>query len=197
MAARTMSHSAISIKDICYSAIFAAIIAVLAQLSIPLPGGVPLTLQTLAVMLAGVILGAKNGCIAVIIYILLGAVGLPVYAGFKGGLSTILGPTGGFIVSFWTISLCAGLGMRFGSRAKRNLDSLKLYYFFITIGILIGAVCNYIIGVVWFSTVTGNTSLNAIKLCVLPFVVTDLIKIVLATALGPMLRNSLIKNGLM
>ncbi len=197
MAARTMSHSAISIKDICYSAIFAAIIAVLAQLSIPLPGGVPLTLQTLAVMLAGVILGAKNGCIAVIIYILLGAVGLPVYAGFKGGLSTILGPTGGFIVSFWTISLCAGLGMRFGSRAKRNLDSLKLYYFFIAIGILIGAVCNYIIGVVWFSTVTGNTSLNAIKLCVLPFVVTDLIKIVLATALGPMLRNSLIKNGLM
>lgn len=192
-----MSHSAISIKDICYSAIFAAIIAVLAQLSIPLPGGVPLTLQTLAVMLAGVILGAKNGCIAVIIYILLGAVGLPVYAGFKGGLSTILGPTGGFIVSFWTISLCAGLGMRFGSRAKRNLDSLKLYYFFIAIGILIGAVCNYIIGVVWFSTVTGNTSLNAIKLCVLPFVVTDLIKIVLATALGPMLRNSLIKNGLM
>lgn len=196
MTARTMSHSAISIKDICYSAIFAAIIAVLAQLSIPLPGGVPLTLQTLAVMLAGVILGAKNGCIAVIIYILLGAVGLPVYAGFKGGLSTILGPTGGFIVSFWTISLCAGLGIRFGSRAKRNLNSLKLYYFFIAVGILIGAVCNYIIGVVWFSTVTGNTSLDAIKLCVLPFVVTDLIKVVLATAFGPVLAKALRKNGL-
>ena len=196
MSAHTVSRPVISIKELCYSAIFAAIISVLAQLSIPLPGGVPITLQTLAIMLAGIILGPKKGSLAVIIYIILGAVGLPVFAGFKGGLASVTGPTGGFIISFWTVSLCSGLGYHFGSRAKRNLDSIKLLYLFTVIGILIGAACNYVIGVVWFSSVTGNTALNAIKLCVLPFMLTDLIKLVLAAILGPMLARALRRNGL-
>ena len=196
MSAHTVSRPVISIKELCYSAIFAAIISVLAQLSIPLPGGVPITLQTLAIMLAGIILGPKKGSLAVIIYIILGAVGLPVFAGFKGGLASVTGPTGGFIISFWTVSLCSGLGYHFGNRAKRNLDSVKLLYLFTVIGILIGAACNYVIGVVWFSSVTGNTALNAIKLCVLPFMLTDLIKLVLAAILGPMLARALRRNGL-
>lgn len=196
MNANTTTHSAVSIRELCYSAIFAAIISVLAQLSIPLPGGVPLTLQTLAVMLSGIILGARCGSIAVIIYILLGAVGLPVYSGFKGGLSSLLGPTGGFIISFWTISICSGLGMQFAGRAKRNIGSLRLYYLIIAASILIGAILNYTVGVVWFSSTTGNNAATALKLCVLPFIVTDLIKVALATAFGPMLAKALRRNGL-
>ena len=196
MTAHTASRSAVNVRDLCYSAIFAAIISVLAQLSIPLPGGVPLTLQTFAIMLAGIILGAKRGSLAVIIYIILGAVGLPVFAGFKGGLASITGPTGGFIISFWTVSLCSGLGYRYGSRTKHNINSNAVFYLVIAAGILIGAFFNYVIGVVWFSTITGNTAAAAMKMCVLPFVATDLIKLVLATAIGPVLANALHRNGL-
>ena len=96
---KTKTKSKIEIRDICYIAIFTAIIAVMAQISIPLPGGVPLTLQTLAVPLAGIILGAKRGTMSTIIYILLAMAGVPVLAGFSGGAGVVFGVTGGFIIS--------------------------------------------------------------------------------------------------
>ena len=197
MTAQTASKSTTGITTLSYCAVFAAIIAVLAQISIPLPGGVPLTLQTFGIMLAGIILGARKGCLAVIIYILLGAAGLPVFAGFKGGLASLMGPTGGFIVSFWTVSLCSGTGYFLGKRASANTHIKALLYVFTAIGILLGAVLNYTVGVVWFTSITGNTVYQALTLCVLPFVVTDLIKIVLTLLFGPMLNRMLSKNGLL
>ena len=86
--------------DIVYCGIFATITAILAQISIPLPGGVPLTLQTFAVSLAGILLGSKKGFISILVYVLMGAIGLPVFSGFSAGIGAIVGPTGGFILSF-------------------------------------------------------------------------------------------------
>lgn len=197
MTARTASRPLSGIAALSYCAVFAAIIAVLAQISIPLPGGVPLTLQTLGIMLAGIILGSRKGCLAVIIYILLGAVGLPVFAGFKGGISSVFGPTGGFIVSFWTVSLCSGIGFMLGRRAAANTHHKAMLYICTAVGILLGAVLNYAVGVVWFTSITGNTTQAAITMCVLPFIATDLIKVVLAVIFGPMLNSALVKNGLL
>ena len=91
--------SSLSVTDLCYIALFTALIAVLAQISIPLPGGVPLTLQTLAVPLAGIVLGPRRGTFSTLLYVLLGAIGIPVFANFTGGLGIVLGVTGGFIIS--------------------------------------------------------------------------------------------------
>ncbi len=85
----TDNNSSSYIRDICYIALFTALIAVLAQISIPLPGGVPLTLQTFAVPLAGLVLGSKRGTIATAVYVLLGAVGVPVFAGFSVGRGSL------------------------------------------------------------------------------------------------------------
>ena len=96
----------------CHISIFAAIIAVCAQVSLPMPYGVPLTLQTFAIQLAGVVLGPKKGALAALVYITLGAVGVPVFAGFTGGMGIVLGVTGGFILSFPLLALLAGIGSR-------------------------------------------------------------------------------------
>ena len=86
---KSVTRQTTNVKDICYIAIFTAIIAIMAQISIPLPGGVPLTLQTLAVPLAGIILGAKRGTLSTLVYILLAMVGVPVLAGLSGGIGVV------------------------------------------------------------------------------------------------------------
>ena len=95
-------------------AVFAAIMAVLSQISIPLPTGVPVTLQTFAVALCGYVLGVSMGGLSLAVYLALGAVGLPVFAGFGGGVGVFLGVTGGFLWGFFLMSLLCGLGSRQG-----------------------------------------------------------------------------------
>lgn len=92
--------SKFSVRDICYAGLFAAVIAVMAQISIPMPLGVPMTMQTFAITLAAVVLGSKLSAIATLVYLLLGAVGVPVLANFSGGIDKFVGPTGGFLISF-------------------------------------------------------------------------------------------------
>ena len=87
----------ISVKNIVLAGMFAAFLAVMSQVSLPMPTGVPITVQVFAVALVGVILGWKRGVLAVLVYILIGAVGVPVFANFKGGLSVLTGLTGGYI----------------------------------------------------------------------------------------------------
>ena len=86
-------------RDLVICALFAAMTAILAQISIPFPGGVPLTLQLLSISLCGVLLGSKRGFMSILVYIILGAIGLPVFAGFSGGFQYIVGYSGGFISS--------------------------------------------------------------------------------------------------
>ena len=98
-----------STKKMIIVGMFAAVIAVLAQIAFPLPSGVPVTLQTFAVVLTGVVLGARLGTAATFVYILLGAVGVPVFSGLGGGLGVIVGKTGGFIWGFLFLSLFLSL----------------------------------------------------------------------------------------
>ena len=102
--------SKMSVRDICYAGLFAAVIAVMAQISIPMPLGVPMTMQTFAITLAAVVLGAKLSALSSLIYLILGAVGIPVLANFSGGFDKFVGPTGGFLISFPLMAFIIGWG---------------------------------------------------------------------------------------
>lgn len=92
--------------------VFAAVLAVLSQISFPLPSGIPVTLQTFAVALCGYALGCKRGTLAVLVYIVLGAVGLPVFANFSGGFGSLVGLAGGYIYGFLPMAALCGLGTK-------------------------------------------------------------------------------------
>ena len=173
-----------SVREMCYIGIFVAIIAVCAQVSIPMPYGVPLTLQTLAVPLAGIVLGMKSGTLATLIYILIGAIGVPVFTGFMGGIGIIFGRTGGFIITFPLMALTAGIG------AKHN-------NFWLTLCLTAGAAINFIGGMLMYSIVTSNSLIVSYHFVVMPFIPTAIIKIVIAVALGRLVKQALAKNGLL
>ncbi len=179
------SPASFSAKDLCQIGIFTALIVVCSQLSIPMPAGVPMTLQTFIIPLAGIVLGAKRGTIAASVYVLLGAVGLPVFAGFTGGLGILFGMTGGFILSFPLMAFFAGLGSRENKKASTAA------------GLILGAVLNYLAGMILFAAVTGTDLRYAFTVCVLPFIPTSVIKVILASLLGLRLKKALLRAGIL
>ena len=170
-----MKQNKNSVNDLCKIGLFAAIIAVMAQIAIPMPYGVPMTLQTLAIALAGILLGAKRGALATILYILIGASGVPVFANFTGGLGIIFGPTGGFILSFPLLAFAAGFGTEKSSTVLWT-------------GLAAGTVINYLCGVIYFSIYTSNDLVTSFAACVLFFIPTDIIKIIIAGLVGTKIR---------
>lgn len=172
-----MFKGRITLRDMCHVGIFTAICAVLAQISIPMPLGVPMTLQTFGIILAGVVLGPKKGCLVAVLYLLLGMVGVPVFAGFTGGIGVLFGKTGGFILTFPLMSLCAGIGSYY---QKTGL---------LVAGIAAGMAANYLGGMVMFSLLSGNSLWVAFTACVLPFVPTAVIKAVAAGFVGVKLKK--------
>jgi len=175
------SKSSLSTQDITQIGLMTAAIAVLAQISIPMPAGVPMTMQTFAVPLAGILLGPKKGTLAVLAYLLLGAVGVPVYAGFAAGVGKLFGITGGFLLSFPIMSWLAGKG-----EEKKSMSWLIASLF-------LGAVINYIIGMCWFVFAAPSSFAAAFTACVLPFIPTAVIKVLMAAFLGRKLRSSLVR----
>ena len=169
-----------SIQDLCGIAILTAVTAVMAQISIPMPFGVPLTMQTFAVTLAAIILGAKNGMISMMIYILLGAVGVPVFANFGGGLYYLLGPTGGFLLSFPIMAWLIGWGTQ--HKSKKGI---------FTVFLIAGTLSNLIFGAIYYSILMETDLAAAFTICVLPFLPLAIIKGVGAAVLGLKLRKRL------
>ncbi len=176
-----MTQSKLSIQDICSIALCTALIAIMAQISIPMPLGVPMTMQTFAITLAAVVLGSKKGGIAAIIYIMLGAVGLPVLAGFTGGVQYFAGPTGGFLISFPVMAFIIGLG------AERFRDAKGGFILCLIAGTLV----NYVIGVLMFCLLMDSTIMAGITACVLPFIPTAILKAILASVIGLKIRSRL------
>lgn len=104
----------LSVQNLVLVAMFTAILSILAQVSFMLPGGIPITLQTFSIVLAAVALGPKLGSLSVIVYILVGSVGFPVFANFKGGAGVLFGPTGGYLIGFIFLAAIIGLGRKKG-----------------------------------------------------------------------------------
>lgn len=171
--------SKMSVRDICYAGLFAAVIAVMAQISIPMPLGVPMTMQTFAITLAAVVLGAKLSALSSLIYLILGAVGIPVLANFSGGFDKFVGPTGGFLISFPLMAFIIGWG------AEHRKDFKGAY----VLALIVGTLVNYVVGVALFCVVTNGSVAAGITACVLPFIPTAIIKAVLASVIGFGVKN--------
>ncbi|MBQ3264520.1 MAG: biotin transporter BioY [Ruminococcus sp.] len=167
------NRSKTAVKDMVFTAMFAALIAVCSILSIPI-GEVPITLQTFAVCLSAAMLGWKRGTLSVFVYVLLGAVGVPVFAGMSGGVGILAGPTGGYIIGFIPCALIIGIAADQWQRKALPL----------TVSMLLGVLVCYMIGTVWFMVVTGMNLGESLMLCVAPFLIPDGVKIALAMILS-------------
>ena len=152
------------------TALMAAVTCILAPMSIPI-GPVPISLTNLAIYLSLYLLGWKWGTVSYLVYVVIGAVGVPVFSGFTGGLGKLAGPTGGYIVGFVPMAVLAGL----------VIDRYRRCYAF---------------GTAWFCFVMDSTPMAALSLCVIPFIPGDLVKMALAMWVGPLIRGRLAKAGL-
>lgn len=166
----------IKIYDVAFIALFAAVMAVCSWISVP--ATVPFTLQTFGVFLAVGTLGGKRGSLAVLTYLLLGAVGAPVFAGFSGGIGCILGSTGGYIVGFLFSALVMWAMEHFFGKSRWVL----------AISMVIGLLVCYAFGTAWFMIVYANNTgaiglWTALSWCVFPYIIPDAIKIALALVL--------------
>lgn len=170
------------------TALMAAFTAVAAQITIPLEP-VPFTLQVLAVVLTGLLLGPRYGALAMAIYVLVGAIGVPVFAGFRGGLGIVFGDTGGYLLAYPLAAAVAGLaaGTVANSTRRRGLVA----------GLLWGTVALaviYALGATWLAFLANLSLRAALAAGVLPFVPFDLIKVGLATlvavAVAPAIATS-------
>jgi biotin transport system substrate-specific component len=161
-------------KDIVYISLATALMAICSWISIPLI--VPVTLQTFAVFTAVGLLGLKRGTLAVLVYILLGALGVPVFAGFTGGFGILIGSTGGYIIGFIFSALVVGLITKFFGKKTPM----------IILSMIAGLLVCYLFGTSWFMYVyaknTGAVGLSTVlSWCVIPFIIPDAAKIALAT----------------
>lgn len=175
--------------DMVYIGVFTVLIAVCSWISIP--AAVPFTLQTFGVFMAVEVLGGKRGTMAVLVYILMGAVGIPVFAGFQGGIGVIFNTTGGYIVGF----LCSALIMwaaesLFGKKPLVRLLSMAA-----------GLIACYVLGTIWFMVVYGRTTgavglMTVLGWCVIPFIIPDLVKIGLAYFISRKIRGVVAGMGI-
>lgn len=174
---QTVKKSGIGIRDMTYIALFSVLTAVCSWISIP--STVPFTMQTFAVFCALGLLGGRRGTLSVVVYLLLGALGLPVFAGFRGGIGVLAGTTGGYLVGFVFSALTYwGLTSLLGDQTAVR-----------TAAMVLGLLICYAFGTLWFMLLYTR-SVGAVSLwtvlgwCVLPFVLPDIIKIALALGLA-------------
>ncbi len=185
MTTATKTTPRTSIKYLILTGLFAALTAVFAWISIPLPfTPVPIVLSTLGVTLAGGLLGPKYGTLSMVVYVLLGAVGAPVFHNFTGGLGILTGPTGGYLIGYISYAFLTGfLVNRF---AKKNLS-----FWNIALASIIGLLSCYLLGTAWIMISAGLTLPSALMLCIVPFIPGDLLKTVAAVLLIKRLRPAL------
>lgn len=166
-------------KKLALTALFASLTAVGAQISIRAPfSPVPFTLQTACVLLAGFILGPGSGAVSQIVYLLLGISGLPVFAGFRGGIQVLTEVTGGFLIAFPFMAWIAG-----AVAGKIQASWRRLFA-----GALLGELVLYSLGVSWFCLFTARLPGEGIMLACVPFLPADILKITLVILLVKRLR---------
>lgn len=171
---KTKRHTNQALLDMIYVSFFTALIAVCSQIYIPT--AIPFTLQTMAVFITGGVLGFKRGTLSIIIYLLLGIIGVPVFSEFSSGLGVLFGMTGGYIIGFVFISFIVGL----------MCDKFGKKVWVLVVSMLIGLAVCYAFGTVWFMTVYTRTVepidiMGALSLCVFPYLLFDFAKIAVAT----------------
>lgn len=179
-----------SVKNLCIAAVLTALCCVLSPMSVQI-GPVPISLGTFCIFLTAAILPWKLSVVSIIVYILIGAVGLPVFSGFKGGIQVLAGPTGGYLVAYPFMALIISLTVR--SFVKKG-TVFHIASMIVSMSLAM-AVC-YLLGTAWFVISAGSTISAALSACVIPFIWADLLKIAAATLLGFSVTKALNKAGL-
>lgn len=167
------------------TALFAALTAVGAWISIPLPfTAVPITLATMLASIAGALLGPWYGALSQIIYLLLGAIGVPVFHNMTGGIGILAGPTGGYLIGYITSALLCGFLMQLLCKEKTT-------WWGIAIASLVGLASCYVLGTIWFIYLSGTGLVASLTMCVFPFLPGDALKTVVIVLLVRKLRPAL------
>lgn len=174
-----------NIYTLAMTAVMAAVIAAVSPFAIAL-GPIPLSFCTLMLYTTPYILGWRQGAMATLVFLLLGAAGVPVFTGFEGGLGKVLGPTGGYMAGYIPLVIITGLFIKAFPRS-RVLQFL---------GMICATAVLYTLGTAWFCVQSDSNLQRAVALCVFPFIPGDLIKMVVATGLGPVLRERLVQANI-
>lgn len=174
----------VTIYQLTFMAMMAAVTCILGPLSVPI-GQIPISLTNLVIYFTVFVLGIWAGTGSYGIYLLLGAVGLPVFSGFAGGLGKLLGPTGGYLIGFIFMALIGGAVIEL---SHRNI-------FLTMLGWVVGTAVAYAFGTVWFVYLMKCSVTYALTVCVYPFIGFDIVKIVIATLLGKTVRYAITKAG--
>lgn len=172
------------VYPLAMTAVMTAVTCVLAPMAIPI-GPVPISFTNLAIYISLYILGWKRGTLSYLVYVLIGAVGVPVFSGFSGGLGKLFGPTGGYIIGFIPMAILAGLVI--DKYRNRGVQMAAM---------IVGTAVCYAFGTAWFCVVMDSTVSAALAMCVFPFIPGDLAKMVIAMLVGPMIRSRLEQAGL-
>ena len=176
-----VDNQKIKTKQMVLIALMTAVTCVLGPLSIPLPfSPVPISLTNFAIFLAIFVLGMKNGTISFIIYLLLGAVGVPVFSSFRGGLQVLAGPTGGYLIGFIFLALIMGFA----------LDHFNRKLVPTIIGMIIGMAVCYAFGTVWLAKLLSLSFKEGLMMGVIPYLAGDAAKIIIAAIVGPKLYGA-------
>lgn len=170
------------IKSLCITALFAAVICIMAPFSIPLSTLVPISLGTFAVYLTAGMLDCKKSVTAVLVYILLGAVGLPVFASFSGGVQTLFGVTGGYIIGYIPLAFIV-------SFMCGKIKGKWVY----PVSMILGTAVLYAVGTAWYIVQTKSAFVAAVSGCVIPFLPGDAVKIIAASVVSALTRDRLSK----
>ena len=174
-----MKHSYFTVRELCACGLGAAVMTICTWIAIPLPSGISVTMQTFAVFLITALLGTKLGLTTVLVYLALGAAGVPVFSGMRGGLSVLMGVTGGYLIGFLFTAVVTGLLIR---RLGRSVPALIL-------SMVLGLAVCYLFGTIWFQLLYTGTNGNGMAfasilgLCVLPYLLPDAVKLALAVFL--------------
>lgn len=169
----------LSARSICFIALFTAVTAVLSIISIPTPIGVPITLQTFAIALSGFVLGKKYGTCSTILYILLGMIGIPVYAGMQAGIGALFGATGGYLFGFVFMAFFCGIGIE---QKKRTL--LVLFS-------ILGLTCCHILGIIQLKFVLDISWPAAAFAGSVPYLLKDALSVIGAYLAALAIRRAL------
>ncbi len=174
----------ISTKTMALIAVMTAVTCVLSPFSIPI-GPVPISLATLTIYLGVYVLGMMKEAVSVIVYLLIGLVGVPVFSGFSGGPAKLIGPTGGYLVGYVFMAVVAGAFVdKFDGKIVPSV-----------IGLLLGTVVLYAMGTVWFCIQAKTGVASALMLCVIPFIPGDIAKIIIASFFGISIRKALNRDA--
>lgn len=166
--------------------LFAAVISAGCFISIPLPGGVPITLQNILVIIAALTMGGIDGFLAALLFLGAGLIGMPVFSGGRGGIAIAMGPTGGFLLGYAAGALVAGLIARKPDTAHNSKGQIAR----LALGSVAGLSVILLCGTLRFMCMTGRSLVETLFVCVVPFLPGDAIKVVLGVLVSAKLRST-------